>query len=555
MPIDWTTPAAYLERLERSRPAVNVMTLVPNGQLRLATVGLDDRPADDGEVAAMAHLLEEGMEAGAWGYSTGLEYATEQGAREPEITALAATAARRGGMYATHTRDRDDGAVEAVQEAIRTARAAGARLQVSHLAPRSGTEHTARCIDAVDDAQAAGDDIAFDMHTRLYGLTFLYAMLPQWLLGESSESQAHHLDMPESRERIRAHRSIITGLGDWGRVYLLDNDVWPELARADFEEIGRRRGTSPFDAACDLLRDSAGADKAPMVIMRSYTQEMQESVFAHDLCVPGSDATALAPDGPLAGSAFMGAYSWAAWFWRFMVRETGRLTPEAAIHKLSGRPAAIMGLSDRGVLAPGMRADHRRLRFLAASRTRPRRSSTNQLATGMRHVVVNGTITLWDGVPDRETSAARCCAGGDEPRPTSRIRTPRRSPGTGEPCWRPGPCRRRPARRRPGRPLVSAPGRSGRSGPRPAPRWRCRACRRSGEWRWGRSAAAMPMRRSPRAAGAEPCTMRTWWRDICPGSRIRSTASLSSTSTATSWPRVSRLRSSTVSWCGICCAA
>ena len=397
VPIDWTTPAAYLERLERSRPAVNVMTLVPNGQLRLATVGLDDRPADDGEVAAMAHLLEEGMEAGAWGYSTGLEYATEQGAREPEITALAATAARRGGMYATHTRDRDDGAVEAVQEAIRTARAAGARLQVSHLAPRSGPDHTARCVDAVDDARAAGDDIAFDMHTRLYGLTFLYAMLPQWLLGEDPESQARYLDDPESRERIRAHRSIITGLGDWGRVFLLDNEVWPDLARADFEEIGRRRRSSAFDAACDLLRDSVGTDRAPMVIMRSYTQEMQESVFAHELCVPGSDATALAPDGPLAGSAFIGAYSWAAWYWRFMVRETGRLTPEAAIHKLSGQPADILGIADRGLLTPGMRADLAVFdpgSFADTATT----FEPNRLATGMRHVVVNGTLTLRDGV-------------------------------------------------------------------------------------------------------------------------------------------------------------
>ena len=396
VPIDWSTPAAYLERLERARPAVNVMTLVPNGQLRLAAMGLEDRPADEAEVAAMTHLLEEGMDAGAWGYSTGLEYATEQGAREPEITALAAAAARRGGIYATHTRDRDQDAVGAVEEAIRTARAAGARLQVSHLAPRSGPDHTARCVDAVDDARAAGDDVAFDMHTRLYGLTFLYAMLPHWLLGESPESQARHLGMRESRERIRAHRSIITGLGDWGRVYLLDNEVWPDLARLDFEEIGRRRGSGAFDAACDLLRDSVGADRAPMVIMRSYTQEMQESVFAHELCVPGSDATALAPDGPLAGSAFMGAYGWAAWFWRLMVCDSACLTPEAAIHKLSGQPAGILGLADRGVLTPGMRADLAVFdpgSFADTATT----FEPNQLATGMRHVVVNGTITLRDG--------------------------------------------------------------------------------------------------------------------------------------------------------------
>ena len=396
VPIDWSTPAAYLERLERSQPAVNIMTLVPNGQLRLATVGLDARPADAAEVAAMTHLLHEGMEAGAWGYSTGLEYATEQGAQEPEITALATATARRGGFYATHTRERDQSAAEAVEEAIRTARNAGVKLQVSHLMPRGGADQTARCVDLVDAARAAGDDIAFDMHTRLYGLTFLHAMLPPWLLGESPESQARHLYLAESRERIAAHRSIITSLGDWRRVYLLDNDIWPDMARTSFAEIGRRRGSSPFDAACDLLRDSLGADRAPMVIMRSYTEAMQEEVFAHDLCVPASDATALAPDGPLAGSAFMGAYSWAAWFWRFMVCQTGRLTPHAAVHKLSGQPAALMGLSDRGLLKPGMRAD---LTVFDADTFADTATTfePNQLATGMRDVVVNGTVTLHDG--------------------------------------------------------------------------------------------------------------------------------------------------------------
>ena len=305
----------------------------------------------------MTRLLEEGMEAGAWGYSTGLEYATEQGAQEPEITALARAAARRGGFYATHTREREQFADEAVAEAIRTARNAGVKLQVSHLAPRSGADQTSRCMDLVDSARAAGDDIAFDMHTRLYGLTFLYAMLPPWVLSESLEEQARLLRRPVVRERIGAHRSIITGLGDWGRIYLLDNDVWPNMARLDFEEIGRRRGSTVLDAACDLLLDSQGAEKAPMVLLHSYTEDQQELVFAHELCVPASDATALAPDGPLAGSAFMGAYTWASWFWRFMVRQTGILTPEEAVRRLSGLPAAIVGLSDRGLLKPGMRAD------------------------------------------------------------------------------------------------------------------------------------------------------------------------------------------------------
>ena len=405
VPLDWSTPVAYLERLEKAAPAVNVMTLVPNGQLRLATVGLDSRQATDDEVRAMTRFLEEGMEAGAWGYSTGLEYATEQGAREPEITALARAAARRGGFYATHTREREQFADEAVAEAIRTARNAGAKLQVSHLAPRSGLDQTNRCMDLVDAARAAGDDIAFDMHTRLYGLTFLYAMLPPWVVSESLEEQARLLRNPDVRERIGAHRSIITGLGDWGRIYLLDSDFWPDMARLDFEEIARRRDSTPVDAACDLLLDSQGAEKAPMVLLLSYTEEQQELVFAHELCVPASDATALAPDGPLAGSAFMGAYTWASWFWRFMVRQTAILTQEEAVRRLSGLPAAIMGLSDRGLLKPGMRADIAVFdpeTFADTGTT----FEPNQLATGMRHVVVNGTVTLRDGELTGERAGA-----------------------------------------------------------------------------------------------------------------------------------------------------
>src|SRR6185437_13639577 len=130
----------YFDRLEAARPAVNVVSLVPNGQLRLSTVGLADRPADGGEAAAMADLLRESLGEGAWGYSTGLEYAQEAAATEAEVTGLCHALAPSGGLYATHTRRRDEGATQSVAEAIRAARAAEVKLQVSHLVPRNGIE-------------------------------------------------------------------------------------------------------------------------------------------------------------------------------------------------------------------------------------------------------------------------------------------------------------------------------------------------------------------------------------------------------------------------------
>lgn len=133
VPLSWTTLPQYIERLEGAHPAVNVLTLVPNGQLRLAAVGLQERPATAQELAAMSGQLEQALEDGAWGYSTGLEYASEIGVPEEEIEALCRVVARHGALYATHTRDRDDHALEAVGEAIRTAERTGVRLQVSHL--------------------------------------------------------------------------------------------------------------------------------------------------------------------------------------------------------------------------------------------------------------------------------------------------------------------------------------------------------------------------------------------------------------------------------------
>jgi N-acyl-D-aspartate/D-glutamate deacylase len=142
-----------------------------------------------------------------------------------------------------------------------------------------------------------------------------------------------------------------------------------------------------------------------MVLLMTYSEDQQRETFAHPLCVPGSDATALAPDGPLAGQMFHGAYTWASWFWRFMVREARKLSPEAAIHKLTGQPASILGLSDRGRLGAGARADIA-VFDPAEFGERATTFEPNIVAKGMRHVVVNGIPTLIDAALTGERAGA-----------------------------------------------------------------------------------------------------------------------------------------------------
>ncbi len=243
VPVDWSTAGEYFDRLEAARPAVNVASLVPNGQLRLSTVGLADRPAAADEASQMADLLRESLGEGAWGYSTGLEYAQEAAATEEEVTGLCQALAPSGGLYATHTRRRDEGAADSVAEAIRSAGAAGVRLQVSHLVPRNGIEESRRSIELVERARDGGMDIEFDMHTRLYGLTHLYAALPPWALSEQGEA------LVEPSPRPRGARPDAATPEPAQRRRRLGADRAPRqpvlaAVRAPRPRVGRRRARS-----------------------------------------------------------------------------------------------------------------------------------------------------------------------------------------------------------------------------------------------------------------------------------------------------------------------
>ena len=295
-------PAGTSTASQAARPAVNVLSLVPNGQLRLSTVGLADRPADTAELARHgATCSRESLGEGAWGYSTGLEYAQEAGATEEEITgalprARPPAAALRD-AHAPPRRGRDR--VGRGGDPRRDARAAsGCRSRTS--CRGTGSRSRAARSSSSSAARDRGLDVEFDMHTRLYGLTHLYAALPPWALAEEPAALAELLRDPAARDRMRPHRSLLSAGNDWARIVLLDNPFWPEYARRDLASIAAERGQ---DAARHRLRPArAGALEAPhklMVIIHAYTEDEQREAFAHPLCVPGSDATTLAPDGPL----------------------------------------------------------------------------------------------------------------------------------------------------------------------------------------------------------------------------------------------------------------
>lgn len=392
----WNTMAGYFDKLEEARPAINVVALVPNGQLRLAHIGLQQRVASEDELAAMCRDLEVSLDAGAYGFSSGLEYVQERACSPQEIDALCHIVARRGGLYATHVRDRDRYAVQAIDEAIETSRRTGVRLQISHITPRGGMADTQAALTRIDNALADGLDVGFDMHTRLFGFTHLKNLLPMWAL-EGSAGEIHkRLRDPQVLERIRQHPNLISGVGDWSKIVLVDSLEFAAFNGLTFDVIASMKQITPFDAAMDVLRADVEHLQRPMVLLKTYSESVLRTTYEHPGCMPGSDATTLAPDGPLADEKFHGAYTWASWFLRRMVRETSALTLPDAIHRMTAMPAKRLGLADRGRIAAGCHADIAVIDWQRYSDSGTV-GSPSQLAKGVEHVMVNGSLTLSHG--------------------------------------------------------------------------------------------------------------------------------------------------------------
>jgi len=402
--IPWRTMGEYLERLEAGRPAVNVLTLVPNGNLRLATVGTANRPATPDELLHMRRLLEQSLEEGAFGLSTGLEYGPEIGCTEDEVTELLRVTARYpGAIYATHTRNRAGQPQEAIAEPLRSSAAAGLPLQISHISVVARLSDDSRwaveqALEQVDSARQRGIDVTFDMHTRPFGTTNLSAVLPSWVLAGTKSETAAQLRDVGVRQRLKQHKSIVSALarGNWDNILLYNSPARPELSRQTIGQISRTLNADPLDVVYDILLAELDDMHSVMVLGLAYRAEDLFMVFEHPLCMVGSDATALATDGPLANTTFHGAYTWAAWFFRHFVREKRLLNPQDAVRRLTSLPAARLGLSDRGTLRPGVWADL----AIFNPQVFGERGTTfepNQTAVGMVHVLVNGKVAVEHG--------------------------------------------------------------------------------------------------------------------------------------------------------------
>ncbi len=401
----WETFGQYLDALRAIRPSVNVAHFVGHGALRIAAMGFEARPAGADDMKAMQRLLGEAMDAGAFGFSTGLVYAPSAYSDTEELIALAKAMAPRGGYYFSHIRGESSMLLDSINEAIRIGETAGVGVQVSHV-KASGKDNWPK-IDAAlrlfETARARGVDVLGDVYPYNAGSTKLDNMMPTWAHDGGTAKLLERLADRATRRRL-VEECLIDG-ERWSTVSQggigFDQVFIASCRRRELEglhlaQIARQAGLAPAEVLMNLL-----LEEKCTVGMVSFSQSLDNvaKVLAHPALMIGSDSIPLYEgEGDRPGKPHPRTYGTFPRVLGEYARERKLFSLETAVHKMTGMAAARIGLRERGLVHPGYFAD---LAIFDPATVKDESTypEPHRYPTGIPFVIVNGTVVVDGGRP------------------------------------------------------------------------------------------------------------------------------------------------------------
>ncbi len=399
-PEKWSTTAEYRDLVERNGIGVNLVMQVGHNTLRRSAVGYENRPATADELSEMVHDLEASMDAGAHGFTTGLVYAPGMFAPREEIETLAAVAGNRGGIYGSHMRSEGDALLEAIEETLAIGRAAGTRVQVSHLKvsfPRNWHKRAA-ALELIRSARDRGECVAADRYPYTAGATDLDVVFPEWAAEGGREAILARLEEQGQRDRLRQELIDSREREAWGSV-LVGSTTHPDnrpFRGRDLITVAQALDLPhPVDAILHLCRADGLMTGA---FFAGMSEENMRIILQEPYVMIGSDASLRALAGPLSEDyPHPRAYGSMPRFLRMVLDENLLALPEA-IRKMTSLPASHFGLPMRGELRVGYAADV--VVFDPVTiQDHATYGNPHALSSGIEHVIVNGVQTLDSGKP------------------------------------------------------------------------------------------------------------------------------------------------------------
>ena len=393
--------APYMDSVRAATIGPNVAYLVGHNDVRRAVLDMSDRAPTAAELARMQALVAGAMGDGAFGLSTGLLYLPGTYATTDEVVALARAAADSGGIYTSHLRKEGLGLFEGVGEALEIGRRARIPIVLTHhkAVGRAMWGQSVRTLAMVDSARRAGTDVMIDQYPYTATHTNLGVLVPSWAMAGGDSAFARRLAEPALKD------SIVKGI-----VFNILNDRGGgDLSRVQFSRVGfdrtlegrtlkdwaTRRGMEPTPENGATLVLDAMRQGGANAIYHVLDEQDVARIMRHPQTMIASDGRLSRPGElhphPRAYGTFprvLGRYA----------REQRLLPLETAVHKMTGMPAARLGLRDRGVLRAGAMADV--VVFDPATvADQATFEAPHQYPIGIETVIVNGVVAVDGGKP------------------------------------------------------------------------------------------------------------------------------------------------------------
>lgn len=396
--VNWSSFDRYLEYADAQPKTANAKMYIGHSTLRIAVMGMENRPSTDKELDTMKGLLREAMEAGAAGLSTGLIYTPSCYAEEKEVVELAKVIAPFGGTYASHMRNEAEFVTEAVRETIDVGRKAGVQVNISHhkiLGKRNWGKQK-ETLRLIHEANDEGLSVICDQYPYTRCMTTLNACMPPWYLSKGFDALAEELKDPEFRARIKAEMSdaatpydnFYLNAGGWDGIYVYFATKTPKAEGRFITEYAELVGKDPWTAFFDLCVENnctAGG------VYSSMCDEDVCEIIRDPYCIVGSDGITrdwTEKGHPRTAATFPHTIT-------YFVKEKGILTLEQAIHKMTGLTAKYLSVKNKGLIKEGFDADlvifdYDRLQDTATY------SDSNRITEGIDYVIVDGEIVYHD---------------------------------------------------------------------------------------------------------------------------------------------------------------
>lgn len=423
---DWRNLDGFYDYLERQGIILNALTLVGQGNVRIAVKGFEKGPAEEREINKMKELVRKEMEQGAFGMSTGLIYPPGVFTPQNELVELAKEVGKYSGVYATHVRGMSETLLESIQEAIQIGEKTNVPVNISHL-HAAGERYLWKIepvLNMIEEArEIKGVDVNFDFFPYTAANTTLNAIFPPWAQEGGVPALLDRLEDPETRKKMLEDMKkyvatwppkwannlvrsfVLEQEGGWDNIMIIwcDSEKNKSLEGLTIKEISERKEKSPYETVCDLVLEEEGKVMAVFFGCNGsrksgYKSKPLAKLVSHPNSAVGSDAI-LGKDmqHPAAWgttSRLIGRYA----------NEMNCVTIEEAVKKLTSIPAKMIGVKDRGILKEGSPAD---ITIFDPKEIRDMSTYTDSEAPqGIEYTIINGTIVL-----DRENYYKRRLPG------------------------------------------------------------------------------------------------------------------------------------------------